>query len=243
MIQIRLDAPRSIAPGLHAISLGVVNAFLIDTGELTLIDTGIPGSAEKILQAVRTLGKRPADIRHILVTHCHADHSGSLAALKRATRAAAYMHPTDATLVRTGKSMRPMKPAPGLINGLIFKMFISRAPQTVEPAEIDYEVNSGEDLPIAGGIRAIHAPGHCAGQLVFLWRRHGGVLFAADAASNIMGLSLFAGYENLDEGRRSLSRIAGLDFETACFGHGGAILRGASRQFRRRWGGPGNAYR
>ncbi|MGQ0548231.1 MAG: MBL fold metallo-hydrolase [Armatimonadota bacterium] len=238
MIQTNVGAPRSIAPGLHAIPLGVVNAFLIDAGELTLIDTGIPGSADKVLQAVRALGRRPEHIRHILITHCHADHSGSLAALKRTTRAAAYMHPTDATLVRTGKIMRPMKAAPGLVNGLFFKIFISRAPQTIEPAEIEYEVNSGEDLPIAGGIRAIHAPGHCAGQLVFLWRRHGGVLFAGDAASNVIGLGLSPGYENLDEGRRSLMRIAGLDFETACFGHGGAILRGASRQFRRKWGGP-----
>ncbi|MGH2405279.1 MAG: MBL fold metallo-hydrolase, partial [bacterium] len=206
MIEVTRDAPRSIAPGLHAIGLGVVNAFLIDMGELTLIDTGVPGSAERILRAVRALGKQPADVRHILVTHCHADHSGSLAALKRTTRAAAYMHPGDATLVRTGKSMRPMKPAPGLVNGLIFRIFIARAPQTIEAAEIDYEVNSGEDLPVAGGIRAIHAPGHCAGQLVFLWRRHGGVLFAADAASNVMGLRLSPGYENLDEGRRSLTR-------------------------------------
>lgn len=243
MIQVKVDPVRSIAPGVHAIPLGGVNAFLIDAGELTLVDTGASGSADKILQAVRALGRQPADIRHILVTHCHPDHAGSLAALKRTTRAAAYMHPTDATLVRTGKSMRPMKPAPGLVNMLLFKMIISRAPQTVEPAEIDYELNSGEDLPIAGGIRAIHAPGHCAGQLVFLWRRHGGVLFAADAASNIIGLGLSAGYENFDEGRRSLARIAGLDFETACFGHGGAILRGASRQFRRKWGGPMNAYR
>lgn len=242
MIQVKVEPARTIAPGLHAIPLGVVNAFVIDAGELTLIDTGFSGSAERILQAVQALGRQAADIRHILVTHCHPDHTGSLAALKRATRAATYMHPSDATLVRTGKCLRPMKPTPGLVNGLIFKMMTSRAPQTIEPAEIDYEINSGEDLPIAGGIRAIHAPGHCAGQLVFLWRRHG-VLFAADVASNLMGLGLSPGYENLDEGRRSLARIAGLDFETACFGHGGAILRGASGQFRRKWGGPMHAYR
>ena len=37
-------------------------------------------------------------------------------------------------------------------------------------------MSDGEVLPFAGGIRAVHAPGHCAGQLAFFWPRHGGVL-------------------------------------------------------------------
>src|SRR5215207_10195881 len=95
---------KQLVPGVYAIPLGPVNAYLIDDSDpspdsgqsLTLIDTGIPGSAEQIMQAVRELGRQPADIRHILVTHCHPDHSGSLAALKAATGADTYMHAEDA---------------------------------------------------------------------------------------------------------------------------------------------------
>ena len=229
-------AAKKVVPGVYAISLGIVNAFLIETDHLTLIDTGLPGSAEKILEAVRALGKRPADIRHILVTHCHADHSGSLAALKRATRAPAYMHIADAALVRAGKSGRPMTPAPGLINNLVFRKFMTRLPRSVAPAETEHEVSSGEVLPAAGGIRAFHTPGHCAGHLVFLWPRHGGVLFAGDVAANILRLGLSPGYEDLAEGRRSLARIAALQFAVACFGHGRAISRVASKRFQQKWG-------
>ncbi len=109
---------KQVVAGVYALSLGPVNAFLIDDDGLTLIDTGVPGSSDAIHQAVRELGRQPSDIRRILVTHCHADHSGSLAALVRATDAPAYMHPEDAALVRAGKAGRPMKPV-GLLGRII----------------------------------------------------------------------------------------------------------------------------
>src|SRR6476660_9403720 len=72
-------ALKQLAPGAYMLPLGFVNAFFLEGRDgLVLIDTGIPGSAEKILAAVRELGRQPADIRHILLTHVHADHTGSL---------------------------------------------------------------------------------------------------------------------------------------------------------------------
>ena len=43
-----MAAPTHVVEGLWQISLGAVNAFLIDDGELTLIDTGLPKSDDKI---------------------------------------------------------------------------------------------------------------------------------------------------------------------------------------------------
>jgi glyoxylase-like metal-dependent hydrolase (beta-lactamase superfamily II) len=226
-----MDAEQ-VVPGLWSVKIRFVNAYLLDTGDgLALIDTGIPGSAPTIQQAVRSIGRDPADIRHILVTHCHSDHSGSLAEMKRLTGAPAAMHPVDAAMVRQGQARRSLRPAPGLLNAII--CLLPGAPTEIERAEIEHEVRDGETL--AGGLRAIHVPGHCAGQLAFLWPEHGGVLIAADAAAHVVGLSLSPMYEDLDEGRRSLSKLAGLEFEVACFGHGKPIKSGASRQFGRKW--------
>lgn len=226
-----------IVPHVYAISLGVVNAFLLEGDDLTLIDTGIPGSAGKILEAVHSLGKRPQDIDQILLTHCHADHTGSLAALKRETGAPAYMHPLDAALVRRGETMRPVNPAPGLVYKIIFHLFMKRrGPMKVEPAEIEHELQDGEELSLAGGLQAIHVPGHCAGQVAFLWPQQGGVLFAGDTATNMIRLGYPPIFEDLAEGQRSLARLAGLDFEVACFGHGKAIVGRAAGKFRQKWG-------
>jgi glyoxylase-like metal-dependent hydrolase (beta-lactamase superfamily II) len=229
---------KEIVPGLYAIPLGVVNAFLVDSDGLTLVDTGVPGSAGKILKAVQAIGRQPADIKHILVTHWHSDHAGSLAALQQQTGAPATMHPVDAALVRQGGGPLDLNPAPGLINQLLFRLFIGTGESRYDPAEIDHEVQDSDELPLAGGIRAIHVPGHCAGQLAFLWEQHGGVLFAADTASNMVRLGYSLGYQDFKEGQRSLARLAALDFEIAGFGHGKTITRGASARFRQKWGTP-----
>jgi len=145
------------------------------------------------------------------------------------------MHPADAAMVQEGKGKRPMTPAPGLLPRIMFNMFIARASGDIEPCGVDHEIDDGTELPIGGGLKAIHIPGHCAGQLAFLWpsRR---VLFVADAASNLPGLRLSIGYEDLPEGLRSLARLAALDFDIACFGHGRAIAQQASSRISKKWG-------
>jgi glyoxylase-like metal-dependent hydrolase (beta-lactamase superfamily II) len=71
-------AATPIVPGVYAIPVGPVNTFLLEGSDgCTLIDPGFPGSAAKILDAVRGLGKQDKDIRHIVLTHAHPDHIGT----------------------------------------------------------------------------------------------------------------------------------------------------------------------
>ena len=127
-----------------------------------------------------------------------------------------------------------MKAAPGLLTGILFRLFVRPVP-SVEAASIENLAEDGQQLPIAGGLTPIHVPGHCAGQLAFLWPQQGGVLFAADSCSNMMGLGWSLGYEDFDEGKRSLRKLSALDFDVACFGHGKAILKDAATKFREKW--------
>jgi glyoxylase-like metal-dependent hydrolase (beta-lactamase superfamily II) len=184
-----MGAAKQVVPGFFVIPTGVVNTFLLDAADgCALIDAGLPGRVEDILHGIASAGRRPADVRHLIVTHAHPDHIGSLAAIRAATGAAVYCHPDD-----------------------------------------------GQVLPFAGGLTVVHAPGHCAGQVALLWPAHGGVLLAADAASNVLGLRPSPAYEDFALGEQSLRRLSALDFQVACFGHGKAIVGAAAARFRRRW--------
>jgi hypothetical protein len=62
------------------------------------------------------------------------------------------MHPEDAAMVRAGKTLRPLTPAPGLINGLLGRLLLRFAGTSIEAAEVEHEIQDGETLPITGGL-------------------------------------------------------------------------------------------
>jgi len=234
-----MAATNQIVEGLWRVNLGAVNAYLLDDSDsldstrraLTLIDAGLPQSDGKIVAAVESIGRSITDVKHIIVTHCHPDHSGSAAAVKRLSGARVYMHGVDAAMVRKGESWRPMKASPGLLRGLMFRLFVPSKPTAIEPCAVDQEIHDGTQLAIAGGLEVIHAPGHCAGQIVLLWPRRR-LIFAADACANLPNFGYALGYEDFELGKESLRTLAALDFDAAVFGHGNPITSGASRRFR-----------
>lgn len=227
-------AVEEIVPGVYALGMGYVNAFFVvgDDG-LTLIDSGLPKKKDTILAAVAGLSRQPADLKHILITHHHIDHMGSLADLKDATDARSYVHPADSPIVR-GDEPQP-GPNPKSVLGKIAGPLISRFGPQSPSAVVDVEVTDGELLAIAGGIRAVHTPGHTPGHLAFLLPRHGGVLFAGDAAANVLRLGLPIGMFTADfqQAKESIAKLASLEFDIACFGHGRVLKGEANLKFRR----------
>jgi glyoxylase-like metal-dependent hydrolase (beta-lactamase superfamily II) len=229
---------KEIAPGLHRVSLGMVNAFMIarDDGGVTFVDAGVEGSEAKLLAAVETIGRRPHDVDQVLVTHGHPDHVGGIPGLVAFTGARVWMHPADAEMAAAGRSHREWQTAPGLVNRAVFAAVLSRAGDEMTPVASDCLVGEGDVIaPLA--IRAVGSPGHTIGHVSYLWPAFGGVLFVGDAVSHFGSLRLTVNYEDLDEGRRSLAQLAALDFQIACFAHGRPIVGGAAARFRAAFAG------
>ncbi len=217
---------------------GMVNVYLINTKDgWALIDTGFRNSADKILKAIASVGKKPSDIRHIIITHGHPDHMGSAAALKKATGADVYAHEGDASIIEAGTGYRAATPIPGWKTKLLFELLLKPSlKRPIDPTKIDHYLVDGVGPPFAPDLIPIETPGHSAGQVSLLWRRHGGVLFTADACINMRGLDLAAAQEDIEETLRSLHKLCRLDFEIACFGHGPPIMSSADQAFRAKWG-------
>jgi len=224
--------PRRVADGVCQVSLRGVNAFLLEAGGgLVLVDAGLKNSPPRITESIYSLGRLPQDVTGIVITHAHRDHVGGLAEMVRRTGAEVWMHPADAALMREGVWGRPLGPGRGRTRDAIRRAMNAVPEARHEPVAVVHEVGDGDVLPF-DGLRALHTPGHTAGHLSLLLPRAGGVLFVGDAASNMVHTGLSFVHEDVPEARRSLQKLAALEFEVACFAHGRTIRTKASRSFR-----------
>ncbi len=220
-----------IITGVYLISsfLGIgawgANAYLlVDDGDLTLVDTGLPGRADLILEQIEELGYSPSDVKRIIITHHHADHTGSLAVLKQATQAEVIAHPADAPYI-DGTLAQPGPARPQWLSKLLARF--SRLWAT-EPVAVDTLVNDGDELPILGGVKILHTPGHTPGSIC-LYLQNQKLLIAGDLLAHRLGLKLPSRSFTADIAQeiQSVNRVACLEFDVICFGHGSPIMHDA----------------
>ncbi len=96
------------------------------------------------------------------------------------------------------------------------------------------EVADGDVLDFGGGARTVHVPGHTDGSIAVHLPHHG-VLFTGDAvAVSPVDGEVMLGVFNVDRDRAvdSFRKLADLDAEVACFGHGDPVTGGAARALR-----------
>lgn len=90
------------------VNLGFVNAYVLIRGKAAaVIDTGTVGNGSKIADVVRTAGLGWDAGHHVILTHYHLDHIGSVGeVLGAAAKATAYAGAADIPQI---KSPRPIK--------------------------------------------------------------------------------------------------------------------------------------
>lgn len=208
-----------LGSGVYLVSAG---------GELTLIDTGLRNKALVIMRRIYRLGLSPSHIRHVIVTHHHSDHIGSLAALKKITGARVIAHADDAPYIEGSL------PQPGPFRPTLYTLIPRfRELMSTEPATVDIKVKDGDELDVAGGISIIHTPGHTPGSIC-IYLKQKNLVFCGDLIANRPGIKLpsMAFTEDVSRLKQSVRKLAGHEFDVICFGHGLPLHCNASRHVR-----------
>ena len=156
--------------------LRFVNAYLVrEEDGLTLIDTMIGGSTATIIAAAEAGG---APIVRILLSHAHADHIGSLDALKeRLPEAEVIISARDARLLAKDLSLDPDEPMDKLRGG--YPGAETKPDRTVGPGDR------------VGSLEVIASPGHTPGHIALLDLRDR-TLYCGDVYSTLGGVATSA---------------------------------------------------
>ncbi len=219
-----------ITDNIHVVPEVRANPYLIvDADGLTLIDTGLPGSDKKILAYVTNLGKSPADIRRIILTHSDVDHVGSLSPLHEATGARTYASQIEADAIAAGKPSRVIKRT-GFSWRRVLMTVLS---PFMKPKrfQVDEILKDGQVLPVGGGLRVVATPGHTPGH-ISLYAPTWGVLFCGDSMvtePNVIHGSRPGLTWDDAKARESEKKQAALGARIVCSGHGPVVLDAAGK--------------
>lgn len=140
--------------------------YLIDGGdEYALIDAGAGRDVDQIIDRVAEDGLDPNRIRHILLTHAHADHAGGAAALRERLEVTVAASSEAAGMVRSGEekaiSLDVARRAGAYPEDYRFTA-----------CEIDHELAEGDSYRVGDlELEVLATPGHSSDQISFVLRQ------------------------------------------------------------------------
>lgn len=175
-----------------------VNVVIIFGDKITLVDTGVKGSEEKIRQYIEAQGRSFAEVETLILSHTHPDHIGSAATIKELTGCKILVHEAEKEWIENIEIQNQQRPVPGFFD------LVDRS------AKVDEFLSGGQIIQISGGptLKIIHSPGHSKGSvnIEFVEDR---ILFTADS---IPLKNDIPNYDNFSGLMRSLENIENSDF-------------------------------
>ena len=148
--------PFRVADNLYYVGTAGISAWLITTpkGHI-VIDGAMPTSAPLIQSSIRRLGFQAKDVKILLNTHAHFDHTGGLADLKRDTGARLLANPADRKALETG-----IYPGWEEVRDLDFA-----------PVKVDGDLKDGQAVRLGDAVLTPHfTPGHSPGCTTWTFR-------------------------------------------------------------------------
>lgn len=181
-------------------------AYLLDLGELVLIDIGSGMGLNKLIRNMETLGFNPADVSTMILTHCHVDHIGGAAAFRERFGTRLIMHDKDAEIVERADIK--------LTAAFCFNI-------DFQPLMVDTKLFGEKGILTIGRhqISWLHTPGHTPGSIsVYIDIDGKRILFPQDIAAPLLKEFDCDPTAWMD----SIYKLFALNADILCDGHSGA---------------------
>ncbi len=166
------------------------NVYIIGKNELGIIDTGAsPNFVSHLLDVMQEFKLKKENVKKLILTHSHPDHTGGLPGFLDAFDPLIYMHKVDAA-----------------------HLFRNKPPKL-------QRLEGGETIEIDNfSLQVIHTPGHSAGSCCF-YEAEKKVLFSGDTVFSFgnIGRTDLGGDPKLLVA--SIEKLLKLDVEYLCPGH------------------------
>jgi len=179
------------------------NVYLLDAGDLVLIDSGAGSSFDTLVTNIEKLGFDPNRLKTALATHAHIDHIGSLYKFQQIFGTQIIAHSLDTAAIQQG-------------------IRVGAELYGVEyiPCHIDRIIQGSEEhIRFEGGeLNIVHSPGHTPGSLAaYINTDDRMVLFGQD----IHGPYYVRWGGDPKQAKLSLQRLLNLRADVLCEGHFG----------------------
>jgi glyoxylase-like metal-dependent hydrolase (beta-lactamase superfamily II) len=179
------------------------SVYLIDAGDLVLVDAGAGESFDRLVANVRSLGLNPEKMKAVLVTHAHIDHIGSLHRFREKFSAQVIAHEADAGAIEQGRGVAAEAYGMDYI-----------------PCHVDVRIEGAESSLRFGSyeLKIIHIPGHTPGSIAAYVDIDGSrILFGQD----IHGPYYREWGADPSQAKVSLEKLIDLKPDILCEGHFG----------------------
>lgn len=206
--------------------IGEAAVFVIGSeNAYSLIDSGIFKRTDQLINQLKENGFSIKNLQTIYLTHCHCDHIGGVTELVKYSGASVAAHKDDIPFITQQE----------IITGPYHDMMVQEQKVMKQFGctikNVDITMIDGDILPLLGGLKVIHVPGHTPGSIA-LYQPDKEIMFFGDVIRNNPKLGLVVGIPekfNLDteQVKDDARLLLSFPIDYALFSHGEPILGNA----------------